>query len=257
MNQGKGGAINILMDSVDLSNTVISDFNADIASSSLIPLSFDMWYSSSIMSDIKKLWIGDTARGKASIVLLKDGINPQSISKITQSIDKVHYVDNVSEISQSIKKYREYAIYLLIVGYMFIAAILLIRYGFAGMVSVVLPPFSAVAITAACLAFMGEVMSLFTLVGFILVLGIGIDYTIFYREADKAMISTMLAIFLSMASTVLTFGLLSFSNIMAIHSFGVTVMIGIIIAFLLAPMAGVTFPNNHQKDSRALRKKDG
>ena len=76
--------------------------------------------------------------------------------------------------------------------------------------------------------------------GFILVLGIGIDYTLFYRDARRAKPSTMLSIFLSMSSTVLAFGLLSFSSILAIHSFGITVLIGITIAFLLAPMAGTS-----------------
>jgi len=150
----------------------------------------------------------------------------------------VRYVDNVAEISQTIKKYREKAIYLLIIGYVIIAATLFRRYGVFGMVSVVLPPFAAVATTAMLLVFLGEVMNLFTLVGFVLVLGIGVDYTLFYREARKAKSSTMLAIFLSMSSTALAFGLLSFSSILAIHSFGITVLIGIIIVFLLAPMAG-------------------
>jgi predicted exporter len=152
----------------------------------------------------------------------------------------VRYVDNVAEISQTIKKYREKAIYLLIIGYVIIIATLFRRYGVSGTVSVILPPFAAVAITSILLVFLGEVLNLFTLVGFILVLGIGVDYTLFYREAGRAKPSTMLALFLSMSSTVLAFGLLSFSSILAIHSFGITVLIGILIAFLLAPMAGTS-----------------
>ena len=233
------GVINRLADSVGLSDTVVDDFNAEIDKSSTIPLTFNAWFDSPILLDIKKLWVGDTIRGKASIVLLRGGLNPKAISTITGPIDNVRYVDNVAEISQTIKKYREKAVYLLIIGYVIIAATLFRRYGVFGMVSVVLPPFAAVATTAMLLVFLGEVMNLFTLVGFVLVLGIGVDYTLFYREARKAKSSTMLAIFLSMSSTALAFGLLSFSSILAIHSFGITVLIGIIIVFLLAPMAGV------------------
>ena len=234
------GAIDQLAESVGLSDTVIDIFNAEIDKSSTIPLTFNTWFTAPILSDIKRLWVGDTLRGKASIVLLRDGLDPKAISTITRSINNVRYVDNVAEISQTIKKYREKAIYLLIIGYMIIVTTLFRRYGVSGTVSVILPPFAAVATTSMLLVFLGEVMNLFTLVGFILVLGIGVDYTLFYREAGRAKPSTMLALFLSMASTVLAFGLLSFSSILAIHSFGITVLIGIIIAFLLAPMAGTS-----------------
>jgi predicted exporter len=234
------GVINRLAESVGLSDTVIDAFNTEIDNSSTIPLTFNSWFISPILPDIKRLWVGDTVRGKASIVLLRDGLDSNVISAITGPIDNVRYVDNVAEISQTIKTYREKAVYLLIIGYVIIAATLFRRYGASGTVSVVLPPFAAVATTAMLLVFLGEVMNLFTLVGLILVLGIGIDYTLFYREARRAKPSTMLAIFLSMSSTVLAFGLLSFSSILAIHSFGITVLIGITIAFLLAPMAGTS-----------------
>nr|WP_072599089.1 hypothetical protein [Vibrio vulnificus] len=49
--------------------------------------------------------------------------------------------------------------------------------------------------------------------------------------------STLLAVTLSAITTLLSFGLLALSATHAIHSFGLTVLSGIFVAWLLAPMA--------------------
>jgi predicted exporter len=48
----------------------------------------------------------------------------------------------------------------------------------------------------------------------------------------------MLAVCLAASSTILSFGLLALSGVFAVHAFGVTMLIGIALAFLLAPAAG-------------------
>jgi len=48
----------------------------------------------------------------------------------------------------------------------------------------------------------------------------------------------MLAVALAALCTILSFGLLALSRVFAVHSFGVTMLIGIALAFLLAPAAG-------------------
>ncbi len=71
----------------------------------------------------------------------------------------------------------------------------------------------------------------------ILVLGIGIDFTLFLAEARGDLRITMFAITLSALTTMLSFGLLSLSSTYAVHSFGITVLIGIACAYLLSPLA--------------------
>ncbi len=88
----------------------------------------------------------------------------------------------------------------------------------------------------------GTPLNLFNLLALILILGIGIDYSLFFAElkaetAHQQGITTLLAITLSALTTVLSFGLLALSETQAIHSFGITVLTGIIIAWLLAPLA--------------------
>jgi predicted exporter len=72
----------------------------------------------------------------------------------------------------------------------------------------------------------------------LLVLGIGVDYAIFFRETGTDSPATFFAIALSSITTLSAFGLLAFSETAAIHAFGLTVLIGIFVAFLLSPSAG-------------------
>jgi predicted exporter len=48
---------------------------------------------------------------------------------------------------------------------------------------------------------------------------------------------TMLAVVLAAGTALLSFGLLAMSEVAAVRSFGSTMALGILLAFLLAPMA--------------------
>jgi predicted exporter len=82
----------------------------------------------------------------------------------------------------------------------------------------------------------GSTLNLFNLLALVLVVGIGIDYTLFFAEQAQSQ-STLLAITLSAMTTLLSFGLLSLSETHAIHSFGLTTLSGIFVAWLLSPLA--------------------
>jgi predicted exporter len=63
------------------------------------------------------------------------------------------------------------------------------------------------------------------------------DCTLFLRESRGRGWDTLLAIILSTLTTMLSFGLLSLSATAAIASFGLTLLLGILTSFTLAPLA--------------------
>jgi predicted exporter len=71
----------------------------------------------------------------------------------------------------------------------------------------------------------------------LLVLGVGIDYSIFFAESDTQRDTTMLAVLLSTATTLLSFGLLALSQTAAISSFGSVISIGLVCSLLFSPLA--------------------
>ena len=123
------------------------------------------------------------------------------------------------------------------------------RYGVKQSLLMLLPSLIAGVAGLAVTGILGSTLNLFNLLGLILILGIGIDYTLFFAEQKKSL-STLLAITLSGLTTLLSFGLLSLSQTHAIHSFGVTVLTGIFVAWLLSPLAINSSKNVERPTSR-------
>ncbi|MGO2132127.1 MAG: MMPL family transporter [Halomonas sp.] len=108
---------------------------------------------------------------------------------------------------------------------------------------VLLPPVGAVIITLGIFAASHTGLTLFHLLGLLLVLGIGLDAGIFSTEhpADPA---AWLAISLSCASSLLAFGLLAFSATPALHFLGTTCLIGLVATWCLVPLSRGVDPNH-------------
>lgn len=150
--------------------------------------------------------------------------------------DFARWIDPVARTNRLLEDYRTAAVSLLLAAYALACILLACRYGrWAPLL--LLPPLLASALTLSLLVLAGQGISVFHMMALLLVLGIGVDYTLFLRESRGADGDTTLAIGLSTLTTVLSFGLLSLSATAAIHYFGLTVLLGIVLAFLLAPLA--------------------
>ena len=78
-----------------------------------------------------------------------------------------------------------------------------------------------------------------------LLLGIGVDYGIFFQEHPAgAMPIAWLSVALSAMSTLLSFGLLSLSKTPALQAFGLTMLIGTVTVCLIVPCFAVAATDN-------------
>lgn len=91
------------------------------------------------------------------------------------------------------------------------------------------------ALALGILGYLGTPFTLFNLMALMLVLGVGVNYAIFLREGGMYAAATLAGVLLSAGTTLLSFGLLSFSSMPALSGFGLTLLIGIGIAVLFAP----------------------
>src|SRR5690606_32484187 len=111
-----------------------------------------------------------------------------------------------------LKLYRERGTELTLAAYALVLGILVWRYGLRIGLGVMLPTALAAALTLAGLALWGEQLNLFHFLALLLVLGVGIDYSLFIMEDAELNASTMLAILLSAIANELSFGLLAVSS---------------------------------------------
>lgn len=190
-------------------------------------------------SDLAALWIEGDGQSSASMIALKGPLDTQALSKIASETDYVTFVDPLKNIETVMSSYRRLVEGLIGAAYLIIFIFLVVRYQFRAALKIIAPPVLAGLAALIMLGLLGQPYTVFATVGLVLIMGIGIDYTLFLRECEGNPNATALAISMSALSTVLAFGLLAFSATPAIQNFGLTIFYGISIAFLLAPVARV------------------
>ncbi|WP_447060551.1 MMPL family transporter [Vibrio alginolyticus] len=201
-----------------------------------IPVTVEQYLQNPVSAPVRFLHLGKIKEKSATVVVLNQLQDSAVVKAFAKSQSDVVYLNKAEEISTLFGEYRIKIMELLAAASAVIFLVLIKRYGLQLSCRVLLPSLIACACGLATAVAMGTTLNLFNLLGLVLILGIGIDYTLFFAEKARS-VSTLLAITLSAMTTVLSFGLLSLSQTHAIHSFGITVLSGIFVAWLLSPIA--------------------
>ncbi len=202
------------------------------------PTGLRQWLANPVSDPYRQLWLGPSKRGVVGVVGLRGANDLDALRALANSGPLVHFVDPAGEISGLFSQYRRQTTWRTIISYGVVMLLLLARYGVGGGLLVMAIPVIAAIVSLSVLGLLGEAINLFNVMALLLVLGIGVDYALFFRETGTENPATLLAIALSSATTLLAFGLLALSATTAIHSFGLTILVGILVASLLSPMAG-------------------
>jgi len=160
----------------------------------------------------------------------------------------VQFVDPVNELSATFSRYRIYGSWLVALATLLLAGILAWRYGCAAVPAMLGPVLLSILCTLLLLLACGVAINLFVIMALFLILGIGVDYSIFYRESYAHGASVVVGVSLCMLSTALGFGLLAISHTSVIHAFGLTVLFGVGSSFLFA-----TLITSAQPDGESLQ----
>lgn len=194
------------------------------------------WLAAPASAPLRPLWLGEqTGQGWASVVLL-EGLSPAStaaLAELAETRPQVRWVDRTATYSALLSHYRQMMGWLVLAAYVAVGLALALRFGPAAW-RALLPTALAAATTLGLLGWLGVPLDLFGVLAQLLLLGFGIDYGIFLLEHDGDPAS-WLAVCLGAASTSLAFGLLALSATPALHSFGLSLLLGIGLVWLLSP----------------------
>jgi len=150
--------------------------------------------------------------------------NPAQLAASVQLVDLDH------ESLELLKVFQSDSCKLAGIGSLAILAILLAGLRSPSRVAAIAAPLAAaVIVTAAILTLDGEKLSIFMVVGFLLIVAVGSNYCLFFArpERDGAKRQRAVgAIVLANLCTVSAYGLMSFSRIPVLHDIGMTVAIG-------------------------------
>ena len=241
-----------LLDDAGLPATLENRLNAPLEE---VPvLTPATWLESQAGEADRALWLEDTRRAggtPSALVMIGDvdAAGQAALTRLAES-DDVIYRDRVQALSAQLADLSDEILQWLAVA----LALLVLTFGWRyrrRAWRVLLPPVGAVIITLGVFAAGHIPLTLFHLLGLLLVLGIGLDAGIFSTEhpADPG---AWLAISLSCASSLLAFGLLAFSATPALHFLGTTCLIGLIATWCLVPLARGVVSQDPTPDGQRL-----
>ena len=203
-------------------------------------MSLDEFLMSPASEPWRHLWLGNIAGEHASIVALRgvSNVDLPLLQQVASSMVGVQWVDKVAEISSVLGRYRQYMGWVVFASYFVVFAIMFPRYR-RNTWRVLAPTAIASVMTLAILGFAGQNVQLFHVLAMMLLLGVGVDYGIFMQEHPGRTDATpWLTVGLSAVSTILSFGLLGLSKTPALQAFGLTMLIGVALVWIIVPCFG-------------------
>lgn len=191
-----------------------------------------------------------------SLILLQSVSSDNIIIEALKSQTDVFYINKTAQISQTLKKMREQILYSTIIVYLLIYILLCFKHGIKTSLAIIAIPAFAAGLSILIVAITGNHIHISHTLAIIIVLGTGIDYTIFLSEIKTQQgvkgsemnhssnltenqsrnEATTLAISLSAITTILSFGLLAFCQTEFLSAFGMIILLGVSFSYLLAPL---------------------
>lgn len=168
-------------------------------------------------------------------VLLQDVRDVAAVQAVARAHGAV-YLDTKAAATALMTDYRDRALELLAFGIAGIFASLWLGLGsFRRAAWVLLSPLAAIVTVAAILLASGVALSLFHVIALLLVMGLGIDYALYFDRLDRLgdeWETTFPALWKAWLTSALGFAILSVSALPVLRALGVTVALGVSFAFL-------------------------
>ncbi|MDR0588713.1 MAG: transporter [Burkholderiales bacterium] len=241
----QGGALDTLARQIHAKPSWTAQLNLELNRMPLITM--DEFLKSREGSLYRPLWFDHAPKGFFSIVMLSGfSINDlPELDRIGQSLPGVMWVDRIAMLSGLLGEYRRTMEVGVILAYISIFCILYFRYR-KNTWRIVAAPALASLMALALLGFTQTPIQFFNVVSLMLILGMGVDYGIFLQEHGHTNPqAAWVEIGASAMTTLLSFGLLTLSQTPILHSFGLTLVFGMILLWLIAPLFHL--PSNRRK----------
>jgi len=226
------------------------------------PLTMEQLAHSLIAGKIQSLVFQDKLSTKWHGLVFLSGVKNELIdnafnNKISPNLEHIKLIDIKKHSNQLIEEYRIEAVNWFFIGSIFILIFLFFYTKKLKSLPALLIPFSgAVILTVSIILLLGYSLSIFHLVTLLLVVGLGIDYSIFIQsniddsslpdkksESIKTQQTNTFSVLVCSISSFIMFFSLSLSSIPVLKAIGLTASIGTIMAFLLTVL--VSKPCKH------------
>lgn len=210
-------------------------------------LTADEYLSTPIGKMTGSFWIGEVGGKRYSAVLPLHAKDADFFESLAAGTRGVYFINKTADISEALGRISLSRLGFLLVAYAAIVLVLSLRYRPVMALKISRGPVAAGVLTCALLGYAGFPLNLFSVMGLVLIVGIGVDYSIFLTEDTGKGDATLLAVLLSALTTVFSFGTLSLSSFNPISTFGFTLLCGIVLSFVIAPINTAHIRDSHER----------
>ena len=184
-----------------------------------------------------------------AIVPLRGVADRRQLAELVRSwqTPAVTYLDLKEESNRLMTAYRDRTLVIVVCGFFLTGIVLAIGLQSVSLLGPVLfPIISALFVVAAVLNLAGEPLSLFHIATFLLVIGLGLDYALFFNRpegTEEGRRGTLYGLLVCSTTTILVFGVLASSSIPVLHAIGMTAATGSFSCLLFAGIMAKKSPH--------------
>ncbi len=173
-----------------------------------------------------------------ALITLKGVTDSKALSERANRLAPALLIDLKQEIGGLVVSYRQQILLYSGIGMLLIMVLLFAHLRRIGAtLRVVLPSLLGMLCTVAVLHLCSERLNLFHLVALLLVLGVGINYALFFNRAAADHVGenrVLFSLLICLVSTLIGFGALAVSSTPVLHSIGITSFCGTAFSFLFS-----------------------
>jgi predicted exporter len=198
------------------------------------------------------LWIGKTTDMYYSCVLPLHAAGEDVFRQIASENENVFFVNKVNDTQQELDRLTRMILILFLIAFAVIIIMIRCFYSWRQTIRIFAVPVYVFLAVLAVLSCLNIPLGFFTIVGLVLVFGLGLDFIFYNCEAENRRENkehTSLAILLTFVTTALSFGALALSNFAPVHIFGITVFSGLCAAYTFSTLLSVNTASENQRIS--------
>lgn len=186
---------------------------------------------SALQSVLGSLWLGKSGEKYYSLIVPSKITDSSLYEELADGDEGVFFDNKVDSISKGLDKLTLFICKIFALAYIVIFALVRRAYSWKKTLKIAFIPLFSVAAVVAVFAVCGMAIEFFSVTGLILVFGLGLDYIIYFVQAGGEK-EEKVAVFLSFATTALSFGALALSSFVPVHVLGLSILVGLTSAFI-------------------------
>ncbi|BFM06644.1 MMPL family transporter [Halioxenophilus aromaticivorans] len=192
-------------------------------------------------TSVPALW-QKTDQGLLNIILIKQGVDLSALQGLLAGSGRISLFRSIEQTQQMLTTQKNSASLMLLLAYGCVGLFLLGYFRRFSALAIVLIPMCGTGLMVVVFSLFSVPLNLFHTMAAFLVLGLGLDYGIFAYQMRGHQRVTEQAVIISAATSLLSFGLLAFSQVPVVNSFGWALLIANTINLLGAIVLGRHLP---------------